>query len=82
MFVLKGFEIIRAVHLDPVPFDMDCELITPIFKKKRPQMLKYYQQRDERDVALLEESRIVLALRLGNTKARTMKSLTKPELLW
>ncbi|KAK1381668.1 Long-chain-fatty-acid--CoA ligase [Heracleum sosnowskyi] len=40
---LKGFEIIRAVHLDPVPFDMDRDLITPTFKKKRPQMLKYYQ---------------------------------------
>ncbi|XP_074326270.1 vacuolar cation/proton exchanger 1a-like isoform X3 [Apium graveolens] len=81
IFVLKGFEIIRAVHLDPVPFDMDRELITPTFKKKRPQILKYYQQRAERDVALLEESRIVLALQLGNTKARTMKSLTKLELL-
>ncbi|XP_074326269.1 vacuolar cation/proton exchanger 1b-like isoform X2 [Apium graveolens] len=80
IFVLKGFEIIRAVHLDPVPFDMDRELITPTFKKKRPQILKYYQ-RAERDVALLEESRIVLALQLGNTKARTMKSLTKLELL-
>ncbi|KAL8113137.1 hypothetical protein AgCh_020460 [Apium graveolens] len=81
IFVLKGFEIIRAVQLDPVPFDMDRELITPTFKKKRPQILKYYQQRAERDVALLEESRIVLALQLGNTKARTMKSLTKLELL-
>ncbi|XP_074381907.1 uncharacterized protein LOC141723867 isoform X5 [Apium graveolens] len=81
MFVLKGFEIIRAAYLDPVPFDMDRDLITPTFKKKRPQMLKYYQQA-ERDAALLEQSRIVLALRLGNTKARTMKSLTKLELLW
>lgn len=80
IFVLKGFEIIRAVQLDPVPFDMDRDLITPTFKKKRPQILKYYQ-RAERDVALLEESRIVLALQLGNTKARTMKSLTKLELL-
>ncbi|KAL7167707.1 hypothetical protein ACSBR2_038208 [Camellia fascicularis] len=40
---LKGFEFIRAVHLDPVPFDMDRDLITPTFKKKRPQLLKYYQ---------------------------------------
>jgi len=40
---LKGFELIRAVHLDPVPFDMDRDLITPTYKKKRPQLLKYYQ---------------------------------------
>ncbi|KAL6549857.1 Long chain acyl-CoA synthetase 4 [Orobanche minor] len=40
---LKGFEFVRAVHLDPVPFDMERDLITPTFKKKRPQLLKYYQ---------------------------------------
>ncbi|PSR91437.1 Long chain acyl-CoA synthetase [Actinidia chinensis var. chinensis] len=34
---------IKAVHLDPVPFDMDRDLLTPTFKKKRPQLLKYYQ---------------------------------------
>ncbi|GJN29596.1 hypothetical protein PR202_gb17836 [Eleusine coracana subsp. coracana] len=40
---LKGFEFIKAIHLDPVPFDMERDLITPTYKKKRPQMLKYYQ---------------------------------------
>ncbi|VAH78001.1 unnamed protein product [Triticum turgidum subsp. durum] len=40
---LKGFEFIRAVHLDPVPFDMERDLITPTYKRKRPQLLKYYQ---------------------------------------
>uniref|UniRef100_A0A5B6Z4B6 Long-chain-fatty-acid--CoA ligase n=1 Tax=Davidia involucrata TaxID=16924 RepID=A0A5B6Z4B6_DAVIN len=40
---LKGFEFVRAVHLDPVPFDMDRDLLTPTFKKRRPQLLKYYQ---------------------------------------
>lgn len=40
---LKGFEFIKAVHLEPVPFDMDRDLITPTYKKKRPQLLKYYQ---------------------------------------
>ncbi|PIN09207.1 Long-chain acyl-CoA synthetases (AMP-forming) [Handroanthus impetiginosus] len=40
---LKGFEFIKAVHLDPLPFDMERDLITPTFKKKRPQLLKYYQ---------------------------------------
>ncbi|KAG2677053.1 hypothetical protein I3843_12G082900 [Carya illinoinensis] len=40
---LKGFEFIRAVHLDPEPFDIERDLITPTYKKKRPQLLKYYQ---------------------------------------
>ncbi|PWA61219.1 AMP-dependent synthetase/ligase [Artemisia annua] len=40
---LKGFEFVKAVHLDPTPFDMDRDLITPTFKKKRAQFLKYYQ---------------------------------------
>ncbi|KAJ6832722.1 long chain acyl-CoA synthetase 4-like [Iris pallida] len=40
---LKGFEFIKAVHLDPEPFDMGRDLLTPTYKKKRPQMLKYYQ---------------------------------------
>lgn len=40
---LKGFECVRAIHLDPVPFDMERDLITPTFKMKRPQLLKYYK---------------------------------------
>ncbi|KAI3693448.1 hypothetical protein L6452_33283 [Arctium lappa] len=40
---LKGFEFIKAVHVDPLPFDMDRDLLTPTFKKKRSQFLKYYQ---------------------------------------
>ncbi|MED6132560.1 Long chain acyl-CoA synthetase 4 [Stylosanthes scabra] len=40
---LKGFEFIRDVHLDPVPFDIERDLITPTYKRKRPQLLKYYQ---------------------------------------
>lgn len=40
---LKGFEMIKAIHLDPVPFDVERGLITPTYKKKRPQLLKHYQ---------------------------------------
>ncbi|KAK9668396.1 hypothetical protein RND81_13G057400 [Saponaria officinalis] len=40
---LRGFEIMKAIHLDPVPFDLERDLLTPTYKKKRPQMLKYYQ---------------------------------------
>ncbi|KAF5729751.1 long chain acyl-CoA synthetase 4 [Tripterygium wilfordii] len=47
---LKGFEFVKAVHLDPVPFDIERDLLTPTYKKKRPQLLKYYK------VATLESS--------------------------
>ncbi|KAK6159425.1 hypothetical protein DH2020_006739 [Rehmannia glutinosa] len=40
---LRGFEMLRAVHLEPIPFDFDRDLITPTFKLKRPQLLKYYK---------------------------------------
>ncbi|KAI5647131.1 hypothetical protein M9H77_33136 [Catharanthus roseus] len=40
---LKGFEFVKAIHLDPVPFDMERDLLTPTYKKKRAQFFKYYQ---------------------------------------
>ncbi|KAK6131911.1 hypothetical protein DH2020_034348 [Rehmannia glutinosa] len=40
---LRGFEMLRAVHLEPIPFDFDRDLITPTFKLKRPQLLNYYK---------------------------------------
>ncbi|XP_020241008.1 long chain acyl-CoA synthetase 2 [Asparagus officinalis] len=41
---LRGFEMLKAIHLEPVPFDMERDLVTPTFKLKRPQLLKYYQE--------------------------------------
>jgi long-chain acyl-CoA synthetase len=41
---LKGFEFPKAVHLDPEPFSIDNDLITPKMSLKRPQLLKYYQK--------------------------------------
>ncbi|KAJ3676054.1 hypothetical protein LUZ60_003466 [Juncus effusus] len=40
---LKGFEMIRGVIVEPVPFDVERELVTPTMKKKRPQLKNYYQ---------------------------------------
>ncbi|XP_042030201.1 long chain acyl-CoA synthetase 4-like isoform X1 [Salvia splendens] len=41
---LKGFEFIKGMYLEPVPFDMERDLITPTYKKKRNKFLKYYQK--------------------------------------
>ncbi|KAL4013351.1 hypothetical protein IC575_025517 [Cucumis melo] len=41
---LRGFELLKAIHLEPYPFDMERDLITPTFKLKRPQLLKYYKE--------------------------------------
>ncbi|XP_073286784.1 probable CoA ligase CCL6 [Primulina huaijiensis] len=41
---LRGFEMLRAIHLESVPFDIDRDLVTPTFKLKRPQLLKYYKE--------------------------------------
>ncbi|PKA54687.1 Long chain acyl-CoA synthetase 1 [Apostasia shenzhenica] len=40
---LKGFEYIRAIMVDALPFDIERDLVTPTMKKKRPNLLKYYQ---------------------------------------
>lgn len=40
---LKGLEKIRKVHLEPHMFSVESGLLTPTFKKKRPQLQKYYK---------------------------------------
>ncbi|XP_020234829.1 long chain acyl-CoA synthetase 1 [Cajanus cajan] len=40
---LKGFEYIKGVILEPQPFDMEIDLVTSTMKKRRNNMLKYYQ---------------------------------------
>ncbi|KAM7251098.1 hypothetical protein ACFE04_022981 [Oxalis oulophora] len=42
---IRGFEMLKAVYLDPMPFDIERDLVTPTFKLKRPQLLKYYKER-------------------------------------
>lgn len=40
---LRGFEYIKGIVLDPAPFDIERDLVTATMKKKRNNMLKYYQ---------------------------------------
>merc|ERR1712224_10145 len=40
---MKGFEIVKAVHLDHTEFSVDADLLTPTFKLRRPQLLKHYK---------------------------------------
>ena len=49
---LRGFEIPRALYLEPVPFSFENKLLTPTFKLKRFAVLEHYQQ----EVARLYES--------------------------
>lgn len=41
---LKGFEFPKAIHLEPHPFSIEHDLITPKLSLKRPQLLKYYKK--------------------------------------
>lgn len=40
---LRGFEMLKIIHLEAIPFDIERDLITPTFKLKRPQLLKHYK---------------------------------------
>jgi len=40
---LRGFEIIMRVHLHPEEFSIAKDLVTPTFKLKRPQMLRFFK---------------------------------------
>ncbi|KAL8155633.1 hypothetical protein AgCh_000868 [Apium graveolens] len=40
---LRDSEMLRAVHLEPTPFDIERDLVTPTFNLKRPQLLKHYK---------------------------------------
>jgi len=40
---LKTFELAKNIHLDPEPWSVEADLLTPTFKTKRPQLTKFYQ---------------------------------------
>lgn len=44
---LKGFEMVRAVYLEPEAFSIENGLLTPTFKLKRPQLLSKYKSEVE-----------------------------------
>lgn len=41
---LKGFEIVKSVHLTSDTFTVENDLMTPSFKLKRPQLKKAYKE--------------------------------------
>ncbi|KXZ49465.1 hypothetical protein GPECTOR_21g691 [Gonium pectorale] len=41
---LKGYEIVKAVHLESVQFSVEDDLLTPSFKLRRPQLQAKYQK--------------------------------------
>lgn len=41
----RGFETLKAIHLEPNPFDIERDLVTPTFKLKRTQLAAYYKDR-------------------------------------
>ncbi|XP_024021346.1 long chain acyl-CoA synthetase 2 isoform X2 [Morus notabilis] len=55
---LRGFEMLKAVYLEPNPFDMDRDLTTPTFKLKRPQLLKYYKDHIDKLYNEAKETRV------------------------
>ncbi|CAN6572604.1 unnamed protein product [Malus baccata var. baccata] len=40
---LSGFQYIKGIIIEPRPFDIERDLVTATLKKKRNQLLKYYQ---------------------------------------
>lgn len=40
---LRGFEMVKAVHLHPEEFSIENDLITPTFKLRRPQLLEFFK---------------------------------------
>ncbi|KAL1921580.1 uncharacterized protein VTP21DRAFT_11296 [Calcarisporiella thermophila] len=53
---LKGFELVRNVHLHPDMFSIENDLLTPTFKLKRQQAKDFFKEEIERMYSELEAS--------------------------
>ncbi|KAJ1814715.1 medium-chain fatty acid-CoA ligase faa2 [Coemansia sp. RSA 2598] len=55
---LQGFEILREIHCDPVPFDVESnKLLTSTFKLKRDVAKQYYAEQIEKMYAQIGKSK-------------------------
>jgi long-chain acyl-CoA synthetase len=54
-FQLHGFEIPRAVYLEPNMFTPESDIVTPTLKLKRPVAQRVYQQAIDEMYASLNE---------------------------
>ena len=52
---LKGFEMVKAVHLDAEPFSVENDLMTPSMKVKRPQLSVRYKKEIDAMYAALKQ---------------------------
>ncbi|KAJ1412548.1 Tetratricopeptide-like helical domain superfamily [Sesbania bispinosa] len=71
---LKGFEHIKGVILEPHPFDMERELVTATMKRRRNNMLKYYQRENKKEMLSLKR------LLLRKPCSRNMYTVTAAQL--
>merc|ERR1711879_479724 len=54
--LLKSFEMAKNIHLDPEPWTVEKDLLTPTFKTKRPQLQRYYETEIENMYAEVNKS--------------------------
>ncbi|KAL6594599.1 hypothetical protein ACP70R_048337 [Stipagrostis hirtigluma subsp. patula] len=54
---LRGFEYIKGIVLDPIPFDIERDLVTATMKKRRNNMLKYYQSEIDKVYKKLDDKK-------------------------
>ncbi|KAM5549048.1 hypothetical protein ABKV19_000457, partial [Rosa sericea] len=40
---LRGFELLKAVHLEPIPFDIERDLMTPNFQTEKTAITQILQ---------------------------------------
>ena len=72
---LLSFEVPKAVFLEPAPFDVERDLITPTFKLKRPNLLAHFKKQARNSVCAPPSAAINMPAR-GRTAASFSTRLT------